>query len=155
MIQPRDQMVTLIFKNIIKKNTITSILFLLLIVPHPTYAWHEILGPGDKIILKKDYRLAPGRTLTIWSGETKHARRKCDLFASGNNKRTIIIKSGKQYEIKSAKEYGVGREFLQVSVEKGEFGFSLTYDCKQCYLHTVPKDCGGLVTIIHQKAVEF
>lgn len=147
-------MVTLIFKNIIKKNTITSILFLLLIVPHPTYAWHEILGPGDKIILKKDYRLAPGRGITIFKKNENNNTFKCDLHANNSNKRTIIIKSGKQYEIESAEVYRLGQS-LKVGVEKGEFGFSLTYGCYNCEIDQLSSDCGGLVTIIHQKPVEL
>ena len=135
-------------------KTTTSILLLLLTVPHPTYAWHEILGPGDKIIFKKDYRLAPSRSITIFKKNENNNIHKCGLIASHINKRTILIKSGKQYEIKSTEVTSLG-QFLYVNVEKGEFGFSLTYGCYNCEIDQLSSDCGGLVTIIHQKPVEF
>lgn len=146
-------MTTLVFKNIIKWNTTTLIFFLLLIVPHPTYAWHEILGPGDKIILKKDFHLAPERTITIFKNEDF----TCSLYAYGSNISTIIIKSGKQYEIKSAREKTNGALNIAVHQKVGRefYGFSLIYDCYICNIDQFSNDCGGLITIIHKKAVEF
>lgn len=151
-------MTKLIFKNIIKWNTTTLILLLLLTVPHPTYAWHEVTGPGDIIILKKDFHLAPERTTTIFKKSEKNKTFKCSLYAYASNKRTMIIKSGKQYEISSAREEANGRR-INIKVEKkvvnGLYGFSLFYDCFNCNINQFSSDCGGLVTIIHKKAVEF
>ena len=119
-----------------------------------TNAWHEILGPGDKIILKKDYRLAPERTITIFENKTF----TCSLYAYSSNKRTIILKSGVQYKISSARaETNGGSVNIRVSKIVGNkfYGFSLIYDCYLCRIDQFSSDCGGLVTIIHQEAVEL
>ena len=149
-------MANLLFKNIIKWSTAISIILLLLMVPNPIFAWHEVLAPGDKIIFIKDFRLAPGRTINLFKKSEKNKTFRCDLHASNDNSNTIIIKSGKQYEITSVTE---NFHYVQVEVKKYVgpyvYGIALTYDCKRCAIDLFSKDCGDLVTIIHQKAVEF
>jgi len=164
-------MTPLVFKNIIKWNTTTLILLLLLTVPHPTYAWHKVLGKGDKIIFNKDFLLAPGRSIDIFKTKKNNTTFECQLTANKSNRKTILIKSGKHHNIYSAGTKGFWQLTIQVaeSIEyypkesmrdsmnpsRDRFEISLTYLCSTCDIDLFSSDCGGLITIIHQKPLEF
>ena len=120
-----------------------------------------LFQPIAKIIFKKDFRLAPGREIIIYKETHKTRDFICSLQALKSNQRTIIIKSRKQYEISEANEE-IGGKILEIYVKKKvedkSFGFLLSYVCERgpaCFIDHHSNNCGGLVTITHQKPVEF